>query len=83
MLKISPGYLMPVLLCAYHTGMRLGEILGLTWDRVDLKAGFIRLKEAATKTGDARSIPIGRELGEVLRPARGGGRGDGNEDHWT
>ena len=67
MVDVSPAYLKPVLLCAYHTGMRRGEILGLTWDRVDLKAGFIRLKETDTKTSEGRSIPIGRELGEVLR----------------
>ncbi len=47
--------------------MRRGEILKLTWDRVDLKAGLIRLKEADTKTGEPRSIPIGQELSEVLR----------------
>jgi integrase len=63
----SPDYLKPVLVCAYHTGMRRGEILGLTWDRVDMKAGFIRLKEIDTKTGEGRTIPIGREFGEVLR----------------
>jgi integrase len=66
MLEILPDYLKPVLQCAYHTGMRKGEILGLTWDRVDLKAGFIRLKGIDTKTGEARSIPIGRELRQVL-----------------
>jgi integrase len=66
MLKASPDYLIPVLICAYYTSMRKGEILGLTWDRVDLKSGFIRLREADTKTSDRRSIPIGRELREVL-----------------
>jgi integrase len=67
MVDFSPEYLKPVLLCAYHTGMRRGEILGLTWDRVDLKSGFIRLKETDTKTSESRSIPIGRELSETLR----------------
>jgi integrase len=66
MLGVSPDYLKPVLLCAYHTGMRRGEILGLTWDRVDLKSGFIRLKETDTKTGERRHIPVGRELRRVL-----------------
>jgi integrase len=67
MLDASPEYLKPILHCAYHTGMRRGEILELTWDRVDLRAGFIRLKDIDTKTDAARSIPIGRDLREVLR----------------
>jgi integrase len=67
MLGASPDYLKPVLQCAYYTGMRKGELLGLTWDRVDLKAGFIRLKGIDTKISEARSIPIGRELRHVLQ----------------
>jgi integrase len=66
MLDASPDYLKPILQCAYYTAMRRGEILGLTWDKVDLKAGFIRLKDMDTKTDEARSIPIGRELREVF-----------------
>jgi integrase len=66
MLKASPDYLKPILQCAYHTGMRKAEILHLTWDRVDLKSGFIRLKETDTKTSERRHIPIGRELRGIL-----------------
>lgn len=36
---------------------QLSEILGLKWDRVDLKAGFIRLKPEDTKTKEGLSIP--------------------------
>jgi integrase len=68
MLNASPDYRRPILQCAYYTGMRRGEILGLTWDRVDLKAGFIRLKDTDPKTDDARNIPIGRELRDMLGP---------------
>jgi integrase len=67
MVDLSPDYLKPVLICAYHTSMRKSEILELTWDRVDLKAGFIRLREVDTKTGERRSIPIGREVREVFQ----------------
>ncbi len=59
MLEASPDYSKPILLCAYYTGMRKAEILHLTWDRVDLKAGFIRLKGADSKTGERCSVPIG------------------------
>jgi integrase len=50
MLKGLPDYLKPVLPYDYHTGLRKGEILGLTRDRIALKAGFIRLKGIDTKS---------------------------------
>ena len=56
--KCSPSYLQPINYVAYMTGMREGEILGLTWDKVDLKAGFIRLAAEDTKTGESRNIPL-------------------------
>jgi integrase len=60
----DPG-LRPVLICALNTGCRKDEILELTWDRVDLKHGFIRLHE--TKNGEARDVPINATLAECLR----------------
>jgi integrase len=67
MLDVSPDYFKPVLSCGYYTGMRREEILELTWDRVDLKAGFIRLRVTDTKAKDARHIPIGQELRKMLQ----------------
>ena len=51
-----PDYLKPVLLVAYLTGMRRGEILELTWDRVDFDNGFIDLTPDDTKTEEPRRI---------------------------
>lgn len=48
----------PVLLTGYHTGMRLEEILTLTWDRVDLEKGRIFLPGHLTKTGQERLVPV-------------------------
>ncbi len=39
-------------------GQRLGEILALTWDRVDLQRGFIKLRSVDTKTKEPRLVPM-------------------------
>jgi integrase len=48
----SAPYLCPINLVAYATGMRPGEIVGLTWDKVDLKSGFISTEGEDTKRGE-------------------------------
>ena len=54
-----------ILIFALNTGCRKGEILGLTWDRVDLKHGFIHLDK--TKSGERREIPINQTLRDTLK----------------
>lgn len=63
----APDWYRPFALCLYTTGMRLGEVRELQWDRVDRKAGFIRLKAYDTKTSKARKIPIDPRLEEVFQ----------------
>ncbi|MCZ6800494.1 MAG: tyrosine-type recombinase/integrase, partial [Nitrospirae bacterium] len=63
----SAPHLQAINLMAYQTGMRVGEILRLTWKKVDLKANLIRLKAEDTKTDDARLIPLTPELTHLLR----------------
>jgi len=58
-------HLRPVVITALNTGMRRGEILGLTWDRVDLQNGFILLD--ITKNGERREIPINSTLRETFK----------------
>jgi integrase len=67
LMAAAPTHLRPILLTAYQTGMRKGEILGLTWDRVDLKAGLIRLRPEDTKTEEGRIIPLTKELSALLK----------------
>jgi integrase len=54
----AADHLKPILLVAYHLGPRLGEILNLTWDRVDLFRGFIKLRSVDTKTREPREVPL-------------------------
>jgi integrase len=54
--------LRPINLLAYQTAMRRGEILGLTWDKVDEKKGFIWLSAEDTKTDEGRIVPLSPEL---------------------
>jgi len=67
LLENSPAYLKPILIAAYHSGMRKGEILNLRWDRIDLTSGFIRLRPEDTKSSEARSIPLNKELTELFK----------------
>jgi integrase len=50
-LDASPKWLEPMILTAYYTGLREGELLGLKWDRVDLKDGIIYLHSTKTMRG--------------------------------
>jgi integrase len=52
-----PKHLQPVATFAYITGWRIrSEILPLTWQRVDFKAGVIRLDVNTTKSGEGREF---------------------------
>ena len=46
------------------TGVRRGEALGLTWDRVDRARGVIRLE--LTKSGHRREVPLSSNADAVL-----------------
>jgi len=70
LLMVSPVHLRRIVACAYETGMRAGEIKRLTWDKVDLKAGFIRLTARDTKTNEKRAIPLSPVLREILEEVR-------------
>src|SRR5262249_33449708 len=70
LLAVSPLHLRRIIICAYETGMRAGEIKGLTWEKVDLKTDFIRLAAEDTKTNEKRAIPISPVLREVLEEIR-------------
>ena len=61
----SNPYLYPVVVLALSTGMRQGEIMGLTWDVVDLNRGRAILHE--TKNGERRAVAITGHALEQLK----------------
>ena len=60
LLQACDDSLRPIVLTALHTGMRKSELLGLTWDSVDLTNGCIRLTR--TKNGKSRALPFNETL---------------------
>ncbi|MFH1262858.1 MAG: site-specific integrase [Pseudomonadota bacterium] len=66
LLDSAPPLTRTIIEVGYETAMRLGEILNLTWDRVDLKQGFIRLTADDTKTRTRRTIPINSRLSQII-----------------
>jgi len=57
----------------YFTGMRVSELCSLTWDRVDLSEGVIRVLGKGNKE---RMVLVDPETAEVLRRWRERSRGD-------
>ena len=62
-----PDHLKGVVTFGYRTGWRISEVVMLTWARVDLKHGVVRLESGETKNEDARTIYLDDELKQVLK----------------
>ena len=55
---------------AYYSGWRKQEILGLTWEEIDMAGGVIRLSPARSKTLVGRILPISPPIAEALARRR-------------
>jgi integrase len=53
-----------IVMVALETGLRRSEPLGLTWDRVDLSRGVLRLE--MTKSGKRREVPMRQVVYDIL-----------------
>lgn len=58
-------YLWPLVILAIETGMRRSELLGLTWDNIDLKGRTAYLPD--TKNGSSRTVPLSSQALAVIR----------------
>lgn len=69
LLSEMPAHMKPVVIFAYKTGWRRGEILNLTWNRIDLKEGIVRLESGETKNDMARNVYLDNEMHGLLKAA--------------
>jgi integrase len=65
-----PEYARSILVAMYYTGMRIGEVLAIQWDQVDIVEREIRLEPGTMKNGEARTLPLHGELLEVIQIQR-------------
>ena len=66
----KPPYLRQVTVAAWHTGMRIGEIIRLKWSCVDSANHVIRLDADETKESDTKVIGIEPDLWSLLTELR-------------
>jgi len=61
-----PFHLKGFVTFGYKTGWRISEIANLTWSRVDLREGIVRLEAGDTKNDEPRTVYLDSELRAVL-----------------
>ena len=61
-----PSFLRPYVTFAYKVGWRDSEISGLTWNKVHLDQGYVRLETGETKNKEARTVFLDKELMEIF-----------------
>jgi integrase len=67
---IVPPWFARIIWTAFFSGMRRGEILGLTKQRFDMERRIMFHTASDTKEGKQKRVPIHRDLVSVLREAR-------------
>ena len=66
LIAVALPHLADFITLAIHTGCRLGELLGLEWNRVDLNEELFYLEGIHTKPGKRRSVPINQKAKEAI-----------------
>jgi integrase len=62
----SPPHLKAMVIIAFNTGMRAGEIRTLRWSYIDKEKKFIRLPAKAVKESKPKTIPINHHVKSLL-----------------
>jgi integrase len=66
LMRHLPLHTRQIFAAGFYTGMRKGEILNLTWDKVDITNRCISLQAEDTKDGEPRLIPISQDFRKLL-----------------
>jgi site-specific recombinase XerD len=56
----TPAYLRAMVLVSLYTGVRRGELFGLTWENVDLKRNVLTVEGVTSKKLKTRHVPLGK-----------------------
>ncbi len=66
LLEVAPEYFRRIVFFACHTGMRLMEMLNLTFGQIRVWLGGMEIELTETKSGEKEYVPLGAEVGEML-----------------
>jgi integrase len=70
MLTEADGKVVAAIALSAFAGLRDAEVGRMTWDRIDLKGGYVKVDAAIAKTASRRLIPISKNLRLWLSPYR-------------
>ncbi len=70
-IEVSTPWTRGILQTLYFTGMRRGEALNLTWDKVNLERRIITLGYSETKERRGKRVPIHKLLVPILEEIKG------------
>jgi integrase len=69
-IEATPNWLKPMILTLYYTGLRVGEMLKLQWENIDLNDGVIYLPSSKTlkdATGRGQKVVMQWELVDLFK----------------
>jgi integrase len=70
LVNAAAEHLKPIIVTAFNTGMRAGEIRNLRWKHIDFEKGFIRFPAHMLKENKSKVVPLNHHVMDVLNRLR-------------